>query len=51
MMILIGLVAGNMATISAAAETSPELALMTVLACVVAMLVWPVADLIEAVIA
>lgn len=50
MQVLIGLIAGNMAAMGMAAETSPELALLTVLACVVAVLVWPVADLIEAVI-
>ena len=48
---LIGLIVGNFAAMGMAAETSPELALMTVLACVTAVLVWPVADLIEAVIA
>ena len=51
MRVLIGLIAGNLAVMGMAVETSPELALMTVLACVTAVLVWTVADLIEAVIA
>ena len=47
---LLGLIAGNAAAVSMAAETSPELALITVLVCAVALMVWPMADWIEAVI-
>ena len=48
---LLGLIAGNAAAVSMAAETSPELALITVLTCAAALMMWPMADWIEAVIA
>ena len=47
---LMGLIAGNMATVSMATETSPELAVLTVLTCAVALMMWPMADWIEAMI-